>query len=146
MRHPIPDEIWTVRGPMVESRRSKLGLEPEPPNRMFFEAVLYWARTGIPWRDLPAEFGAWDPVYNGLRRWIHSGRLVFECLANQSPALPFGDVERHDAVLVAGAGAGDHPRREAAARAGQSGQAPNLGRLSSLRPFQDHADTHAFPV
>jgi putative transposase len=42
---------------------------------MFFEAVLYWARTGCPWRDLPGEFGAWDAVYNRLRRWVHSGRL-----------------------------------------------------------------------
>jgi putative transposase len=30
---------------------------------------LYVARTGIPWRDLPAEFGQWDAVYNRFRRW-----------------------------------------------------------------------------
>ena len=53
---------------------------------MFFEAVLYWARTGVPWRDLPGEFGAWDAVYNRLRRWIHSVRLkrLFELMAEQS--------------------------------------------------------------
>lgn len=60
---------------MVEGRRSPLDPEPELPDRMSFEAVPYWARTGIPWRDLPGEFGAWDALDNPLRRWIHSGRL-----------------------------------------------------------------------
>ena len=83
MRRIITDEIWAVLGPMVEECRSPLGPEPELPDRMFFEAVLYWARTGIPRRDLPGEFGAWDAVYNRLRRRIHSGRLknLFERMA-----------------------------------------------------------------
>jgi transposase len=86
MRRIITDEIWDVLGPMVELCGSPLGPEPELPDRMFFEAVLYRARTGIPWRDLPGEFGAWDAVYNRLRRWIHSGRLkrLFDLMAEQS--------------------------------------------------------------
>ena len=85
MRHIITDEIWAILGPMVESCTSPLGPEPETPERVFFEAVLYRARTGVPWRDLPAEFGAWDAVYNRLRRWIGSGRLkrLFELMAAQ---------------------------------------------------------------
>ena len=75
MRYAISDETWAVMGPMVERCKSRLGPQPDLPDRMFFEAVLYVARTGIPWRDLPAEFGAWDAVYNRLRRWIHSRRL-----------------------------------------------------------------------
>ena len=85
MRHIITDEIWTVLGPMVQRCRSPLGPAPELSDRMFFEAVFYWARTGVPWRDLPGEFGAWDAVYNRLRRWIHSGRLkrLFELMADR---------------------------------------------------------------
>jgi transposase len=75
MRYAISDDTWAVLGPMVERCKSRLGPAPELPDRMFFEAVLYVARTGIPWRDLPEEFGAWDAVYNRLRRWIYSGRL-----------------------------------------------------------------------
>jgi transposase len=75
MRHVITDEIWSVFGPMVERHRSPFGPEPELPDRMFFEAVLYWARVGCPWRDLPGEFGDWSAVYNRLCRWIASGRL-----------------------------------------------------------------------
>jgi transposase len=28
-----------------------------PDNRGFLEAVLYWFRTGMSWRDLPKRFG-----------------------------------------------------------------------------------------
>jgi len=40
---------------------------------MFIEAVLYVARTGMPWRDMPAEFGRWDAVYHRFRRWESRG-------------------------------------------------------------------------
>src|SRR6516165_1848234 len=91
MRYMLTDDLWAAMGPLVgQARRHKGGQPPALPDRMFFEAVLYWARTGIPWRDLPAEFGAWDAVYNRLRRWIHSGRLkrLFELMADRPECEP----------------------------------------------------------
>lgn len=87
MRYAITDEIWTVLGPMVRSCKSPHGPDPVLSDRMFFEAVLYWARVGCPWRDLPGDFGDWSAVYNRLRRWIDSGRLkrLFELMAAQPP-------------------------------------------------------------
>lgn len=38
-------------------------------NRGFVEAVLYLARTGSPWRDLPKELGNWHSVYVRFARW-----------------------------------------------------------------------------
>jgi putative transposase len=81
----LSDELWVVMEPLVEkAKRYTCGQPPVLPERMFFEAVLYIARTGIPWRDLPSEFGAWDAVYNRLRRWISSGSLtkLFELLTD----------------------------------------------------------------
>lgn len=83
MRYMLTDELWTVMGPLVrQSKTHKGGQPPKVDDRLFFEALLYLARTGVPWRDLPAEFGAWDAVYNRFRRWVHSGALrrLFEAM------------------------------------------------------------------
>lgn len=42
-------------------------------NRLFFEAILWLARTGSPWRDLPAHFGLWNSIYQRFRRWAKAG-------------------------------------------------------------------------
>ena len=84
MRYMLTDELWAALGPHVAAaKRYTCGSAPVLPDRVFFEAVLYRARTGVPWRDLPAEFGRWDAVYNRLRRWVYSGsmRALFERLA-----------------------------------------------------------------
>ena len=36
----------------------------------FLEAVLWIARTGSPWRDLPALFGNWSTTYTRYRDWV----------------------------------------------------------------------------
>ena len=86
MRWMITDALWNELGPAVEqAKRYRGGQKPRLPDRLFFEALLYSARTGIPWRDLPGDFGAWDAVYNRFRRWITSGSLkrLFELLTDR---------------------------------------------------------------
>src|SRR3954470_22846145 len=90
----ITDDLWDTLGPAVrQAKRYTCGEPPALPDRMFLEALLYWARTGLPWRDLPDVFGAWDAVYNRFRRWVASGSLktLFELLT-ANPV--FGDIRR----------------------------------------------------
>ena len=97
MRYMLTDDLWAAMEPLVRQARAHRGGQPPVlPDRMFFEAVLYLARTGVAWRDLPGEFGRWDAVYNRFRRWVASGglRRLFEGVT-ADPA--FGDVRR---VLV----------------------------------------------
>ena len=42
-------------------------------NRLVVEAVLWIARTGSPWRDLPPEFGLWNSAYQRFARWSRQG-------------------------------------------------------------------------
>ncbi|EOX4352720.1 TPA: IS5 family transposase [Vibrio cholerae] len=44
-------------------------------HRMTFEGILYRLRTGIPWRDLPTEFGDWNTVYRRFNLWSKKGLL-----------------------------------------------------------------------
>jgi transposase len=94
MRIILTDEFWALLEPVVEqSRKYKCGATPKLPHRMFFEALLYIARTGIPWRDLPGDFGRWEAVYNRFRRWIASGSL--QCLFEKLTMNPdLGDIRR----------------------------------------------------
>ena len=32
-------------------------------SRRFVEALLWLVRTGVPWRDLPEDFGPWNSVF-----------------------------------------------------------------------------------
>jgi transposase len=65
----LTDEAWAELAPILATLQSRAGSPPALSDRLFIEAVLYLARTGIPWRDLPAAFGHWDAVYNRFRRW-----------------------------------------------------------------------------
>jgi transposase len=42
-------------------------------NRRFLEAVLWIARVGAPWRDLPEMFGNWNSTFKRFRRWVEKG-------------------------------------------------------------------------
>ena len=97
MRYMITDGLWAAMEPLVnQAKRHKGGQPPVLPDRMSFEAVLYLARAGIPLRDLPGEFGAWDAVYQRFRRWVASGALA-RLFALMTADPQFGDVRR---VLV----------------------------------------------
>jgi transposase len=69
----LTDEVWAKIAAILATIKSRAGSPPALSDRLFIEAVLYLARTGTPWRDLPADFGHWDAVYNRFRRWERRG-------------------------------------------------------------------------
>ena len=66
-RHALSDEQWARLQPLLPRRPQ--GRKATRGDRLFVEAVIYRARTGIPWRDLPERFGPWKSVYNRFRNW-----------------------------------------------------------------------------
>ncbi|MFI5348688.1 MAG: transposase [Elusimicrobiota bacterium] len=55
-------------------RRLRKGGRPRADDRKCFEAILWSARTGLPWRQLPARFGKPRTSSRRLAQWHRSGR------------------------------------------------------------------------
>ena len=70
-RHALTDEQWARLQPLLPSRPQ--GRKAERGDRLFVDAVIFRARTGIQWRDLPERFGKWKSVYNRFSNWAKKG-------------------------------------------------------------------------
>ena len=68
-RHVLSDAQWAKMESHCRGKKSDPGRSGKD-NRRFVEAVLWIARTGSPWRDLPAEFGHWNTVFKRFRDWV----------------------------------------------------------------------------
>jgi transposase len=70
VRHPLDERQWSKISAILKAVRG--AGRPGSDDRNFIEAVLWWRRTGVPWRDLPSEFGPWKTVFNRFDRWPSS--------------------------------------------------------------------------
>ena len=64
----LKDHQWERMQPHLPGKPSDPG-RTGANNRLFVEAVLWLARTGVPWRDLPDCFGHWNSVFIRFSRW-----------------------------------------------------------------------------
>jgi transposase len=71
-RRMLKDSQWEKIASLLPGKPTDKGGRAAD-NRLFVEAVLYVARTGCPWRDLPAKFGNWHSVYVRFSRWEQYG-------------------------------------------------------------------------
>jgi len=55
-------------------------------NRLFVEAVLWIARTGSPWRDLPPFFGNWNTIFRRYRDWVKADvfKRLFDAVSDDA--------------------------------------------------------------
>ena len=85
-RHAIRDEDWERMKDLLPGQAGQRGVTAKD-NRLFIDAVLWIAKTGAPWRDLPERFGNWNSVWRRFDRWARKGvwRKVFDSL--QDPDL-----------------------------------------------------------
>jgi transposase len=77
---------------LAQAKHSAAGTPAVLDDREFIEAVLWLARTGSPWRDLPGVFGKWYAMHTRFLRdyllaplitggeFICDGTLFFQCL------------------------------------------------------------------
>lgn len=72
MRKMLRNDQWERIEHLLPGKASDRGVTAKD-NRLFVEAVLWIARTGSPWRDLPPQLGHWHNVYTRFSRWGKSG-------------------------------------------------------------------------
>lgn len=81
-RHEISDQNWDLIKGLLPAENSGEG-RPSKPNRHMLNGVLWIAKAGSPWRDMPERFGPWQTVYSRFRLWSKNDifKKVFEDLA-----------------------------------------------------------------
>jgi putative transposase len=70
-RHALSDSQWERVRPHLPPVLGRRGRD----DRLFIDAVLWIAKTGAPWRDMPTRFGAWAQVYQRFARWSNRGHF-----------------------------------------------------------------------
>lgn len=87
--HNDPDRLtdaqWAWLAPLMPGGcKGKRG--PRTNNRLFMEALLWMARSGARWRDLPERFGDYRTVKRRYYDWVERGVLasLFKALSQDS--------------------------------------------------------------
>lgn len=73
MRQVLTDEQWQRISHLFPGTSGRIGRPYITDHRTTVEGILWVARTGAPWRDLPERFGKWITVYQRFRRWARQG-------------------------------------------------------------------------
>lgn len=71
-RGGLTDEQWAVLEPLLPTG-AKAGRPPVRPRRQLMDGIRFRVRTGVPWRDVPVEYGPWGRIYDLFRRWQRDG-------------------------------------------------------------------------
>ena len=84
-RHEVKDQEWDRIKDMLPPEHPKEGKRGRPAkydNRRIMNGILWIARNGAPWRELPERYGKWEAVYAHFRQWEKLGiyKAIFATL------------------------------------------------------------------
>ena len=70
----VDDALWALLAPILAcaKRRKKPG-RPRRDDRAIFDGLIWLARTGGQWSQLPREFGPKSTVHDRCTEWVESG-------------------------------------------------------------------------
>jgi transposase len=121
-RHAISDADWERIKHLLPGPPGQHG-KVAKDNRLFLDTVLWIAKTGAPWRDLPDRFGNWNSAWRRFDRWARKGvwLSVFETLRDPDLEWLILDSTVVRAHSDAAGQKGSNPTRRWAAPAAGSG-------------------------
>lgn len=71
-RGDLTHDEWQRLEPLLPAQKPKTG-RPASDHRRIINGMLWIARTGAPWRDLPERYGAVGTVSSRFYRWRKAG-------------------------------------------------------------------------
>ena len=82
-RYELSDEEWSKIEPLLPCKAPGSKGRPATDNRIIFNGIVWIARSGAPWRDLPDRYGPWETVYDRFQKWINDGVIdnIFRILS-----------------------------------------------------------------
>ena len=74
VRRPDDPTVWATLAPLlvIEKSRKKSG-RPRHADRPIFNGLIWLARTGSQWSQLPRVFGATSIVHARFQEWVAAG-------------------------------------------------------------------------
>jgi transposase len=81
-RYEVNDSEWERVKDLLPPERTGMRGRPSGDNRKALNGMLWIARSGAPWRDLPKRYGSWSTLYDKYARWSDTGVIekIFETL------------------------------------------------------------------
>ncbi len=142
-RHELTDAQWQRLAPLLPPQKPPVG-RPSQPHRRIINGILWILATGAPWRDLPAQYGAWHTVSSRFYRWRRAGIWVRIQAALQQRADRQGQVDWSvhfvDSTIVRA------HQHAAGARGGQAGEALGRSRGGFSTKLHVRADRWGNPL
>ncbi len=95
-RGDLTNDEWARLQPLLPPQKPKTG-RPAQDHRRVINGMLWVARTGAPWRDLPERYGAVGTVSSRFYRWRTAGiwDRIWATLQQQADAAGHVDWQLH---------------------------------------------------
>jgi transposase len=122
-RHELSQSEWETLKPLLP-KGGRGRPTSSKQDRKFINAVLFWAKTGVPWRDLPRRYGSWKTVYNRFNNWSAAGHWerIFKTLRveiDQDASMADGTIVRAHQHAAGGKGGPEISKLAVQSEAGQ---------------------------
>ena len=75
-RYELTDDEWESICSLFPVREAGTKGRPYNDVRTTVNGIIWIARSGAPWRDLPERYGRWNTVYKCFAKWQEQG--IFE--------------------------------------------------------------------
>ena len=75
-RYELKDSEWERIKEYFPEKVTGTPGRPPNPHRPIVNGIIWIARSGAPWRDMPERYGSWETAYTRFRELVESGVLL----------------------------------------------------------------------